>query len=242
MSIMKRLGAVALVIVLAGCSYVPMRTPEELTKFGEGEQKYWQSASHWRVLAHAIAGDVATAVGGGQRVYIERLDDNSPFGGAFRDSLITALHKVGVEVEHTRKKNAVRLHYNIRAIRHSDTDYMPPKGTLMAMAIGAATIYHLADEFSSNWPATIVAALLTEIFEIPAPEVFDGPMSEVQISYTLIKGKKTMARRTNIYYVDSQQIHQYAGALPAGPMVVRTEGYSSRPPSTRRISVRPEQY
>lgn len=236
MSIVKKLGAAAAVVALMGCSYVPMRTPS----MGEdtAKQQYWQSASHWKNFAHHIAGQVRTIQGKGDKIYIERLDDRSPFGGAFHDSMITAFNKAGFRVAHERRKGTMRLHYKLRSIRHVDTDYWPAKGTLTAMALGATTVYYLGETIV--WPSIVAAALFTEIFEIPWPEVVDGPMSEVQITWSLMDGDQVIKRDTNIYYVDSQQIHQYAGALPAGPLYVRTGGHSNNPPSSRSFSVQPE--
>lgn len=226
---------VILALALGACSRMPYPAGHPAAP-----QKVVHSVGHWNILAAATARQIygmqkgvvmaaeaqAQANDGGYvppRVvlpdgatfFVEEPDPTMPFAKAFHDMLITQLVAEGVPVN-LHRKDAYVLNYAVQMVSHDRGYHKPLAGSLTALGAGVAAVGAIS---AYSYPGAAGAALaLSDLWSSGAGEFPLGDVySEIVINISLVKDGVLLARRTNTYYVDAKELHQYA-AFPGRPL------------------------
>ena len=248
------LPAVVLALVLGACSRNPVPVGHEVTF-----QRTIHSAGHWEILAletakqingmreRVVAAAEASAIANdneyirplvtlpeGATFFVAKPDPTMPFARSFHDMVLTKLVQEGVPVT-LSPEGAHILHYAVQTVSHDRGYHKPLAGSLTALGAGVAAIGAIAAQSSAG--AAGAALGLADLASSTSGEFpFGDTYSEVVVTLTLAENDSIRMRRSNVYYVDAMEVHQYAGA-PAMPLTRYSDASSSEPLGERKFWV-----
>ncbi len=248
------LPVVVLALVLGACSRNPLPAGHEATF-----QRTIHSAGHWEILATETAAQISgmresvvtaaeanakindneyirptVIIPDGATFFVAKPDPTMPFARSFHDMVLTKMVQEGVPVT-LSPEGAHVLHYTVQPVSHDRGYHKPLAGSLTALGAGVAAIGAIASTSTSG--AAGLALGLADLASSTSGEFpFGDIYSEVVVTLTLIENDSILMRRSNVYYVDAMEIHQYAGS-PAMPLTRYSDASSSEPLGERKFWV-----
>lgn len=245
----------ALAMLLVGCSGRPVPVGHQLTT-----QQTMRTAAHWEALAadtaeriNQLRASVAAEmerealekglkfepppvlIADDAAFYVEPPDPIMPFARAFHQMLMTELIEKGMTLR-LQRPGAYTVHYEVQPVYHTPgvPNYAP--GTITGLGLGAGAIYGLAQ--NSAPAAAIVGGVITDVFASSFSEALrSGQYSEVLVTVSLVRGEMVLLRQARNYYVDTDELFQYAATVPSAPLASRRSGVSVTPASFREFRV-----
>ena len=107
------------VFFLAGCiSNMPRITTQP--KKEQETQARLEALKHWQQMANQVASELATKEDlfeGGEQIYVNKSEFETPFATAFYKLLLTALHNEGVPVTNNADTE-LSLQFSVQNVRH----------------------------------------------------------------------------------------------------------------------------
>lgn len=193
------------VMFLSGCSpTLQSKAPVPDEFYPLTHQKHMQAAHHWRVLAEDVSKQIST-VNTEKSIYVSEASDTTPFNSAFRNMLITQLHKNGLKVSRENNLASV-LEFNTQIIKHKDrSTIMPIKGSSFALLGGTLAIVKLVGDAS----LTTGLAILTAADYASSGLFGSYPVTEVIITTSIYDGNSLLKATTDVYYIGEGDADHY---------------------------------
>ena len=111
------MAAMIAMFIVAGCSHSPVPNAKN---FKKNEQKLFQAAHHWEVLAKQQAENIMIVASGRGEIFLSSEEHNSPFGKAFYDLIIRKLVSIGATVVTQQTINSIVVSYKVQVISHNE--------------------------------------------------------------------------------------------------------------------------
>ncbi len=203
---------------LGACmSQVPVATTYPVTF-----QKKMQAAQHWDILAADVANRLQEdLIGSGEPqgrpvpLYVQQPRNNSDFGIAFHNLLITHLLERGFLMSES-SAGGLPVSYDIQVVQHKDRGFIrPTPGLFTALTGTVLVVRNVADNHPGA--ATMLGAVA---LDVASGFVTDNPNSEIIVTTSVMSGDRYVARLRDIYYVSDNNIDQYIAKGPA-PVTTR---------------------
>jgi len=159
-------------------------------------QKYLQAAHHWDLLAEDVSKQIST-INSDKAIYVSKTTDSTEFDSAFRNMLVTQLHKNGLKISKNSDSTNV-LEFNTQLIEHKDrSTVFPVKGSSFALIGGAYGIAKLVSD--ASWP--IGLAMLTAA-DYASSGIFDSnPVTEVIVTTSVYENDILLKATTGVYFI-----------------------------------------
>jgi hypothetical protein len=166
-----------------------------------------QAAHHWDVLAEDVSKQFST-IDTNKAFYVSEASEITPFNSAFRNMLITQLHKNGLSVSKVSKSARI-LEFNTQVIKHKDrSTVMPIRGSSFAMIGGALAVAKLVSDASLPVGFAILAAA-----DYASSGLFGSyPVTEVIITTSVYDGNLLLKATTDVYYIGKGDTSNYKKA------------------------------
>ena len=199
------LSSMVIIMLMTGCSAtLQSKAPVPDEFYPLTHQKHMQAAHHWDILAEDV-GKQVSAADTEKAIYVSESSDNTPFNSAFRNMLITQLHKNGLNVSKENKSASV-LEFNTQVIEHKDrSTVMPIKGSSFALLGGTLAIAKLVSDSSLPVGLSILTAA-----DYASSGLFGSyPVTEVIITTSVYDGNLLLKATTDIYYIGKGDTGHY---------------------------------
>lgn len=205
-----------LVLTLAGCanSPVPLAQNFEVTS-----QNKVRSAGHWDLLARDVVSQTQAsvdklgfAIGTGMHVGLPA--NPSAFDKAFREFVITRLVQSGKPVYETPGQ-PLEVTYSTQVVRHNSPrpQFIPGGYTMLTAGLIAA--YGLRFEHLDT--KLVAATALAGGADYAASVNAGGPThTELILTTTVSRGGQYVARKTDVYYIESDDSPLFVAATNKG--------------------------
>lgn len=201
------------VALLAGCatSPLPLAKNFELT-----EQKKVRSAGHWDLLSRDVVQQTMAALDksgapAGSALFVALPERASSFDIAFRDFLITKLVQSGRTVTQEQGQS-LRVTYQTQVVRHHSPRPNFEPGRFTMLTAGLFALYGLRTEHRD---VKLLGGLgLAGATDYWASVDAGGPThTELVLTTTIAHGGRFLTRKTDVYYVESDDTPLFARAL-----------------------------
>jgi len=220
---MSLLALGAGVALLTACASSPIPVSEN---FPLTVQPKVRSAGHWNLLSKDVIAqtlETLSKTGSTAPLYVALPERHSEFDRAFREFLITELVKAG-RVVLQKPDNAVEVSYQTQVVRHqSFRPHFVPGGLTMLTA-GLYAMYGLRAEYIDAKLAGGLA--LAAVGDTIASINSGGPThTELILTTTVTNSGRYLARKTDVYYVEEDDVMLFAALLPPrAPKTVKVVG------------------
>ena len=215
--------SVACLVVLGGCaSQVPIAANHPISS-----QKKARAAHHWDVLADDVTAQTIAAlkkngIADGSPLFVAPPSDNSPFGNAFRNFLITRMVNRGLPVKNA-PAGTVELHYETQLVRHESSRYAHIPGSFSALTAGIWVLYDLVGSGSGALPG---AYGLSALADYGMGHYAGGATpTEMIVTSSIVVDQKYVLRKSDIYYIEDADLGLFVDqqkkseeALPVRPL------------------------
>lgn len=200
------------IALLGGCATAPIPLAKnfELT-----EQKKVRSAGHWDLLSRDVVQQTLNALDksgapAGSALYVAIPDRASAFDLAFRDFLITKLVQGGRTVTQ-EPGQSLRVTYNTQVVRHLSPRPNFEPGRFTMLTAGLYALYGLRTEHRD---VKLLGGLgLAGALDYWSSVDAGGPThTELMLTTTIAHGGRYVTRKTDVYYVESDDTYLFARA------------------------------
>lgn len=104
------------IFIASGCTHSPVPSAKN---FKKNEQKLFQAAHHWEMLAEQQAENIMAAASGRKEIFLSSEEHNSPFGRAFYDLILSKLVSNGATIVTQRTSDSIVISYKVQIISHN---------------------------------------------------------------------------------------------------------------------------
>jgi len=221
--IKKIAAVVGAALLAAGCA-TPYSEAPLATNFATSKQQKLQAASHWNLISRDVASRLSASLPKDAPVYINQLDDPTPFERAFNSQLITALVHNGHAVMKS-PEGALRVGLDTQAVPFAaDRPQYRDFGSATALGAGVWAIHDLV-EYATNGAgkAAVLGLVAVDAYKWFQSEFASGetPQHEIIITTTVSDAKRYIARDTSVYYVADADRNLYLPpAKTAAPQAI----------------------
>ncbi len=217
---MKRILSISLAMVaaIALCSCTERPIPSSYVAM---TQLNLQSAFHWDVLANDVADQIKVNLASrrlaDRPVFVQPATE-TPFGEGFRTMLVTRLVNKNVRTLVDKRDGALVVNYEIQVVHHKKgitPEYLP---LTVAYLSGAVAV--VRDVFIHRDTGRGILAIGGAIFGLGAlNEAMGGsflaggpPNTEIIFTTSVAAGGEFVMRKTDCYYVNTQDYWLYTSA------------------------------
>lgn len=190
-----------------GCSQTPVPTSHLMST-----QKNMCAAHHWDVLAQDVAVRVDEALDHrnalyGHRLFVQTMD-NTSFGQAFRNFLLSHLLKQSRVDVVQKNKAACHLMVDTQVVEHASKIIHPP-WKLTALGSGVFAVSRMAEWGSDHlWVSLPLVGLVGDLF-LTTGMYGMNLNTEVIISTSLWHDDQLIYSAADVYYIQSSDRRQY---------------------------------
>jgi len=207
----KWLKLVILTIILStlnSCASVANPDAPVAENFPRSVQKELQASRHWQIVADDIAAQIKQSTQsrkmGEKPIYLNLQSNNTNFSIAFKDFLITSLVKQRVAV--TKLKSASNVYdIKIQTIQYQSNrnTILPSQAEYTTLAAGLVVARNVGKIL--NFDGTLIGlGALADVWSANG-----APTLEIIITTSLLDGNLYIARTSDIYYANNEDIHLY---------------------------------
>ena len=192
-----------LVFFLAGCiSNMPRITTQP--KKEQETQARLEALKHWQQMANQVASELATKEDlfeGGEQIYVNKSEFETPFATAFYKLLLTALHNEGVPVTNNADTE-LSLQFSVQNVRHEKEE------------VGGAA--RVVEDFGIS---------LNQFFSGSSGNIAGPDSEEILVFTTLSNTEEDVFVLSQIAYINRSESHFYLEQEIETPLRLGTQSY-----------------
>lgn len=201
------------VVLLSSCANLKNPDAPIAENFPRTQQKELQAAQHWKIIAEDIATQIqqnqAHLNKNKQPIYINMQTSGTHFSIAFKDFLLTSLTQVGVPVS---KSSRASKNYDIKihAIQYKSnrSTILPSQAKYTTLAAGLVVIRNVAKWLNTDGTLVGIGAA------VDTWDANNAPKLEVIITTSLVENNIYLARSSDVYYANDDDMHLYEHNKP----------------------------
>jgi len=198
----KKIGASALVVLLAGCSTAQVPYTEN---FPASHQKVARAANHWDILADDVAAQTVAAIGTQKTIYIAEPTEDTDFNRAFRNFLITRMVNKSIPVSNQRI-GAIEVQYETQVVMHNSERRAYQPGTLTMLAAGLLVAYNVPHWTHGSDKAAAFMGAAVGADAVVSTDAGSPTKTELVVTTSAIENGRYLVRKTDIYYIDPKDV------------------------------------
>jgi hypothetical protein len=215
---------------LAGCTHTDIPRAQH---YPVSDQYKARAVHHWNLLADDVAERIAVAALPDTQpstgAYHLQASSSTPFQKAFSSLLLTRLVNKGVPMatlpmdgEHSH----ARIRFDVQVVEHASAALNMPQFPLTILATGLSVLRGMylypPTELGGAAMGVAGAMLLDQGNRMQNGQAAGGPTrTELLVSTTVVQGQRIVARTSDVYYIDSEDVKLFVEPPPP-PVVTPT--------------------
>ena len=223
-------GLIGLGLSQTGCSHTDIPRAQQ---YPVSDQYKARAVHHWNLLADDVAERIAAAAlpdtSQSTGAYHLQASSATPFQKAFSSLLLTRLVNKGVPMATLPvdgEQSHARIRFDVQVVEHSSAALNLPQFPLTILATGLSVLrgFYLYPPTELGGAAMGVAGamLVDQTNRVQNGHAAGGPTrTELLVSTTVVQGQRIVARTSDVYYIDSDDVKLFVEPPPP-PVVAPT--------------------
>lgn len=215
---------VTLCVGLSGCTHTDIPRAQH---YPVSDQFKARAVHHWNLLADDVAERIAVSAQGESNAatgaYHLQTSSATPFQKAFSSLLLTRLVNKGVPMATLPldgEQPHARIRFDVQVVEHSSAALNMPQFPLTILATGLSVLrgFYLYPPTELGGAAMGVAGamLVDQGNRMQNGHAAGGPTrTELLVSTTVVQGQRIVARTSDVYYIDSEDVKLFVEPQPA---------------------------